>query len=310
MPSTDDRLRQAVSAIRTLYVAHPAAEAATAEIQRLHAGCDAGLEGECMLLIGLTRSGKSTILKRYTDRHPPSLDGERDRRPVVYIDVPSRCTVKSLAETLLARLGDRFPHKGSEPSMTERVLWYLQAQQTELLILDEFQHLIDRRSQRVHYDVANWVKQLLNRMQRPILLAGLPTAAHVLDADEQLEWRCAGNRLLNPFDWDDAKDRQRFRGVLKKFDEQLRDYGGISRLSDLAEPETAYRVHHATGGLIGGVARLLTASVRIAVPDGAARITPEILQQACLQLPGTKSPPGSRRSRTRDAAGAAASTSS
>jgi hypothetical protein len=301
----DDRLRQAVSAIRTLYVAHPAAEAATAEIRRLHAGCDAGLEGECMLLIGQTRSGKSTILKRYTDRHPPSLDGDRDRRPVVYIDVPSRCTVKSLAETLLTRLGDRFPHKGSEPSMTERVLWYLQAQKTELLILDEFQHLIDRRSQRVHYDVANWVKQLLNRMQRPILLAGLPTAADVLDADRQLEWRCAGTRQLAPFDWDDANDRQRFRGVLKKFDEQLRDHGSIGRLSDLAEPETAYRIHQATGGLIGGVARLLTASVRIAVPEEAPRLSPDILQQASLRLPGADNPPRNRQSLKRRPASAA-----
>lgn len=239
-----------------------------------------------MLLIGKTRSGKSTILKRYAERHPPEFGGTCDRRPVVYIDVPSKCTVKSLAETLLAKLGDPYPHKGSEPTMTERVVWYLKAQQTELLILDEFQHLIDRRSQRLQYDTANWVKQLLNRMGRPILLAGLPSAADVLAADDQLEGRCAGQFPLHPFDWDDQSDRRCFRGILKKFDEQLRDRGGFVNLSDLAYPETAFRIHQATGGLIGGVARLLTAAVRIAVPDGAPRVTPEILAQASSRLPG------------------------
>jgi hypothetical protein len=207
--SEDDALRKAVAAVRTLYVAHPAAEAATRDIERLHAGRNLGLDGECLLLVGKTRSGKFTILKRYADRYPPEFGGACDRRPVVYIDIPSKCTIKSVAETLLSRLGDRYPHKGSLPNMTDRVLWYLEAQRCEMLILDEFQHLIDRRSQRVQYDVANWVKSLLNRTQRPILLAGLPSAADVLAADDQLAMRCTGVTPLHPFDWTHPDDRRR-----------------------------------------------------------------------------------------------------
>lgn len=43
-----------------------------------------------------------------------------------------------------------------------------------MLILDEFQHIIDSDTKRVIQKVADWIKGLVNTLKIPIILCGVP----------------------------------------------------------------------------------------------------------------------------------------
>ena len=68
-----------------------------------------------------------------------------------------------------------------------------------LIILDEFQHFVDKDSWRVLKNVSDWLKNLIDETEVPIVLIGMPYAVEILDApgNEQLQRRfsvrCATN---------------------------------------------------------------------------------------------------------------------
>ena len=267
-----ERMRRASKALRTCYIAHPAAVAAANRIELLHQRRGIGAEAESVALVGPSRSGKTSLLKRHIAHHPADLTADVQRRPVLYVSVPALCTLKNLAAVMLAQLGDRYPSRGTFGSLVHRVESHLEGQSVEMVIFDEFQHLIDRKSQRIQYEAADWIKTMLNNPQRPVVLAGLPEALDVLRANVQQDLRTSEILRLAGLSWKDQGDRTVFRSILDAFDKGLVRAGAMSRKSGLASAEASKRIHLATRGLVGSIVRLLTAAAIRAVEDRASRI--------------------------------------
>ena len=72
-----------------------------------------------------------------------------------------------------------------------------------MLILDEFQHFIDRDSAKVLKTVSDWLKTLILDTNLPIILIGLPEAEQILQLNchSQLSRRFANRCYLGPFVW-------------------------------------------------------------------------------------------------------------
>ncbi|MDO3559806.1 TniB family NTP-binding protein [Ralstonia pseudosolanacearum] len=63
--------------------------------------------------------------------------------------------------------------------------------QTEVLILDEAQHLVDYK-RNTAYETADWIKSLMNESDVTVVLVGLKRTQQLLWANEQLRRRfCA-----------------------------------------------------------------------------------------------------------------------
>ena len=189
--------------------------------------------------------------------------------PVVTAAIPVPATAKSLATRLLVALGDPLAERGTTVQQTLRVVRMLKECRVELLILDEFQHFIDRDSNHILLTVANWLKDLINESQVPLVLTGMPYSEVILQANAQLERRFQQRLQLVPFGWNTLAQQTELRTLLRHLDEVL-PFAEVAHLSDTA---TAQRIYCAAAGVTGALIKLIRRAAVLAVLREVPRVT-------------------------------------
>ena len=233
-------------------------------------------EPECMLILGVRGSGKTTECKRYAQGFPRKLNGDGFRIPVLYTSIPSPATTKSLPTKLLYSLGDAFWQKGNNTVQTLRLCGLLEDCGTELIILDEFHNFIDGKTDRAILEVSNWLKDFLNELKKPLILAGLPYCDIVLQANDQLERRFTVRERLNPLGWNTTKQKETFKEFLKYVDQKL----PFAERSNLGDEELAHRFFCATNGVIDFIMKLVRRSAEIAIDRNLRKLDLNVLARA------------------------------
>jgi hypothetical protein len=246
-------------------------------------------QARCMLLIGESGSGKSHLVNRYLKRKTRELAATDQPMagvdvyplPFLRVETPPSATLKGLVEALLTHLGDPTPSRGSGQAMTRRAINLIHLRKTKAVILDEFQHLIDRRNgnERVAHVTADWVKGLMNQTKCLFLLVGTEAAEDVIESNEQLRRRCSAIWRLPPFSYGSAAERDAFQSLLAAFEVQL----NLPKSSDLGSEDMAGRIHYATYGLMGHITRLLETGLFAAMDCGAPSLSKEVLSNAFAQ---------------------------
>ncbi len=233
-------------------------------------------EPNCMLVHGPAGVGKSTLALSYLADHPPSFADDRKVVPVLNAVIPVPATMKNMASELLDRLGDPLSDRGTLEQRTKRLRRLLMECGTQLIVLDEFQHFIDRKSERVILDVSDWLKNLISNTSIPVVLVGLPYSREVLNANEQLMRRFSYQVEMTAFQWDQMSQRKEFIKILDSIDGELANVlGGKSGLVDHAA-----RCHMATKGLIALIVKLLNGAAHNAAARGGSKIELEHLARS------------------------------
>lgn len=247
--------------LRHLIIEHPEFTKTIREIAGLHKRwLDCGIAG-ALLIVGQSGCGKSTLLKYYLEQFPRGRTGRKIQIPVLRVPTPEAPTVKSFSEAFLVALGDLAATKGSAAIKTQRIIYFIRECEVDLIMVDEFHHFCDSNSQE-RRRVTDWLKNLLNECNKPVVLFGLPRAISALYANEQLRRRFAAPYYYREFGFRTAEEQALFRGVLKHFQDQAT----VRFDCHLSHPEVAMRFHFATNGLIDYVVKILD--------DAAARFDP------------------------------------
>lgn len=272
--------------LRSAVVEHPAFVEVFDELARLHTrGREVGA-CESLLLVAQTGSGKTTVLQHYAARHPRSRHAGTTRVPVLLVATPPAPSVKTFAEAFLTALGDPLADRGTASWKTQRVVHYLRACGVELLFVDEFQHFHDGRRRTESHHVADWLKNLINEIQIPVVLSGLPRAVSVVNANPQLRRRFSAPRYLRPFAFDTVAGQHEFRAVLK----QLRGLIPIECV-ELHEANLARRFHFATNGLIDFLIKILDEAVSRCAAETAGKVELRTLEAAFVNSVWRDVPP-------------------
>ena len=230
---------------------------------------------------GESRTGKSRVIEEFTNRYIPSRSPEGMVIPVLYVEVPSNPTEKSLATEILAALGDPLADKGTEKEKKNRLLILLKECRTKVLILDEFQHFVDKTANyAVLHKTSDWLKGVLNKAKVVTVIAGLPYGNSVLAQNEQLRGRIPNNIVMPRFDWKGETSRGEFLGVLDGFTEVMRER---FTLPDLGEENMGYRFFLATGGITGYIFNIIRQAAWNVVDQDRTDIKLEDLREAYLQ---------------------------
>ncbi len=143
------------------------------EIGRVHAMNRIAAEPQCLMIVGPTGAGKTTLIETYKNNYPTEYSDGGIRRPVLQVTIPSPATISNLATALLYALGDPRSERGTIGGKTQRVVSNMNECGVELLILDEIQHFVDRDSQMVLMNVSNWLKTLIKETKVACILVGL-----------------------------------------------------------------------------------------------------------------------------------------
>lgn len=229
-------------------------------------------EPQCISLEGRPGAGKTTLVKAYASAFPRIETEEGTDIPVFYMLTPSPVTVKGMAETMLERLGDPAAHRGNQPSLNSRLSGLIIDCKVGLVILDDFHHLIDTKTNRILRTVSDWLKVLIKETQVPFLVVGIEgQVQQILRENEQLSRHFAEQETLAPFKWD-VKDQASIDEftMFILFAEKMID---AVLPTELARAELLYRLHYATDGLVANIMNLLRYAQEIVQEQGHSQMT-------------------------------------
>lgn len=276
-----------------LVVRHSGYADILAHFEECKASLSNSTEPTCILLTGDTGVGKSTLIRAFSKVNPAIQEPERRYVPVLTGTVPIPATMKNLATELLHEMRDPLADRGTLEQRTRRLGVLIKECGTEILFLDEFQHFIERRSDRVILDVSDWLKNLISNTNIPVVLVGLPEAVRVLDANPQLMRRFSSHVELPAFDFNDQSSAREFVKMLSSINRNLAPMlGGDTCL----KPE-AKRICAATGGRLSLLMKLLKKAVQFATEGKTGTIKLVHLESAytdCIRRGPPKENPFSK----------------
>ncbi len=253
-PFSSMTLAQRLKVVNNIYIAYPRFKKVIDAIEYCHHFSSCKDEPECMFLSGCTGVGKTTIYHTYASKYPRYVTCNRTVIPILAVTIPAPATVKAVVSKLLWQLGDPAYDKGSIGKQTIRLIGLIKDCGVQLLILDEFQHFIDRDSAKVLKTVSDWLKTLILDTNLPIILIGLPEAEQILKlrCHSQLSRRFANRCYLSPFNWH-SDNGEEFRTFLHLIESQL----PLESVSNLSELNLARRFYYASDGVIAYVMKLI-----------------------------------------------------
>jgi energy-coupling factor transporter ATP-binding protein EcfA2 len=281
-------LEERLGRVEHIRVFHRQFHLITEEIKRIHILKQAAAEPQCLLLVGPTGAGKTTLINSYASQFPPVITRTGLICRVLQATIPTPASEKNLAIALLFALGDPLAGRGTTGIMTQRLIKLLRDCQVEILILDELQHFVDRDSQKILQNASNWLKMVIKETNVSCVLVGLQgEAEQVVNINPQLSRLFGDPLVLGAFRWDESESAtiQEFRTWLAELENLL----PLAQSSHLYRRELAWRSYVATGGLVSYLMALFRTATRLALQQNRESLDLELLASAFdLRLAGQR----------------------
>jgi hypothetical protein len=274
----DIEARSVLARANTALIRYPRFNALHRDIRECQEMSRLACEPQCMALEGVTGAGKSTLVRDYAVLFPRTETRNGTCVPVFYVETPSPVTVKGMASTMLAYLGDPAAHRGTLWAMNFRLIHLMVACQVELVILDDFHHLIDKETNRILAQVSDWLKVLIKETGIPFLVVGIAGKVEcILDANAQLSRLFAVRETLAPLVYaaDDPNPKE-FAHFVTYTEQAIQ----VPLPAALPRRELLHRLHYATGGVVGNLMNLLRYAALLACQQHKPAVDLPVLAQA------------------------------
>ncbi len=277
--SLPNDVKKKIFTIRTVYVSAPLFKEVE---QRLHFECRTlsmlGGDPECMLVTGESGAGKTWLINHYLAKYPPHETDSRTIVRVICCSIPERATPMVVVKRILQAMGDEtfIAIQNDIRQLTDHLVKLLIETGTELIILDEFQNLINISNRRVIDDVAEWIKRLICESGVPMALFGMTWSSHVLDATPQLAGRIKLKRVLEPFYINSSEEIERYRTFLQMVDEKL----PFRKETNFIRPEIWVRLYAFSRGNLRTLMKVIYNAATYAVIDYLDEIPPAYFKSA------------------------------
>jgi hypothetical protein len=181
-----------------------------------------------------------------------------------------------MGSSMLRDLGDPLWDRGTTGSITGRLCILIKECKVELIIMDEFQDLIDKDTERVFRSCADWIKHILNKTGVPMVLMGLPKSADILNGNDQLKRRFSTRLALTAFGWSTEVQQKEFTNFLILLEKSLL-FPSPSKLYSGYMP---FRLFCATRGVIANMKNLISKAAEMGFERGSDCITLDLLALA------------------------------
>ncbi|MGX9416374.1 TniB family NTP-binding protein [Vibrio sp. RC27] len=273
--------------VKQIFIHNPQITDIIADISDCREFSDGIHEPDCMIVVGDTGSGKTTLINKYLDKNPRSETTDGSIIPILSTSLPPNATPITASEQLLSDLGDPLAFsRGSDPvKVAKEMSDLMKLCKVELIIIDEFQHMIDRKNKQVLHSAADWLKMLIVRSRIPVVLFGMPYSVVILEANNQLAGRFELQHTLEPFRLNNKENLVLYKAFLIMLDEAL----PFHEPSELASPDMMKRIYAFSHGNLRRIRKLINRSSRLALRDNSnkillqhfAKAAPKVSKAAC-----------------------------
>ncbi len=244
-------------------------------------------EQKFLPIIAPSHTGKSTAIHHYAETVVAKEEHRPRDRPFLHVTLAQKTSTKRLASDILEEFGDPSFEKGTEAALDARIRAYIAGCKTEVIVLDEIQHVIDSDDSKdplaggkAAWSVTEKIKRFLIEGQCPLVLVGTEQAWPILFKNPQLTNRCYPPIHMKPLDPADPDDVRLFLEHVSGFDLKLVERGIFPARSNLVGGNLPPALFEISGGMIGQVSRFLEAATVIALREGASKIDERHLSEA------------------------------
>ncbi|MCG2664720.1 TniB family NTP-binding protein [Brevundimonas sp.] len=243
------------------------------------------------LMVAPTQSGKSTIISSWANLlNTPEME-ERRQIPVLHVTLSANVTCKGLAINILEAFEDRGIATGAlSRGQTEAVLLaraqnHIRNAGVQLLILDEFQHVIHSESHRLVHSVGEFIKRMLITGCCPIVLSGIEDARRPFESNAQLRQRCLPPIELKPLRITDPADAALFTDFIETYAAELEHQGLVRDLKAIADNDlNMICLLDVSDGVLGVACNLIKDALQIAIKRGSQTVLVGDLEAATDRL--------------------------
>jgi hypothetical protein len=233
---------------------------------------------QSMALIGAAGSGKSWLSEGYVEESPRYTENGQKIVPVLYASMPEKATSKVMVSRLLRNLTGLKTISGTEENIQSRLSARLIAAKTELIILDETQHLTRESSSISIQHAADAIKTIMTDTKIPVVCVGMESSKSLLTGksrfkhEKQLFRRNRRLHVLAPYDIGNSHWKLLIQQYQTILDCEV----------NLTSDEMLKRLFAATEGLFGFLTPLFMEAIEIAGSTKA--ITKDVLAKAYVEF--------------------------
>lgn len=228
-------------------------------------------ETKCMVVVGEPGVGKSTLFEHYRDISRVdeiiTETGIRRPKPVIYVELPSDATVNVCSDAILSAVMGRELRTNGR-SKEGQLETQLRVNEVELIILDDFQHAASRGREKTKSQTADFVKSITKRSRIPVVMAGLPELADLIDGNRQLQTITPYKNAIPRYQFESDGQKKAFRKFLGDLDALL----PFDSISGFEANERSAAIFLATAGLLRPLKHLIVDAAATAIEGGAACI--------------------------------------
>lgn len=258
--ATRERAAGAKKAAKSIWVEHPPQENAVGRIltYRLETLDTDEREQDGLCLAQASQAGKTATAKRVRKvLHDECMaaGGTPNRFQVIIVGLDKKTSLKSVLQDILIEMEDPDWDYGTEKQLRQRIRDFVRRLGTELIVIDECQHLHKEGSDVT--DVTDALKRFLDLGIAPMVLIGNFDAEQVYKRNQQLRARLGLPVTLPALDMKRIKDGVHFRNFVEGFDKALLDGDIVTTSPGLTDDDILEALKVVSGGYFGRVARLL-----------------------------------------------------
>lgn len=280
--------KQSLGDFYNCFVERPILTTILQDFDRLRFNRELGGEPQCMLLTGDTGSGKTHLIKHYKTRFPTRREGEALIQPLLVSRIPSKLNLEQMMIQMLSDLGQFGSEyrrgRSKEAGLTESLIKSLKRCKTELIIINEFQEILEFKSVRDRQIIANRLKMISEEAQIPVVLVGMPWAEQIA---EEPQWasRLVCRRMIPYFKLSDGLEE--FIRFLKGLAVRM----PFERSPKLEEKQMALSLFAYSRGEVRRLKKLLDEGVKIALIEATGPMVIDHLVIAHeIMHPGSDNP--------------------
>ena len=222
----------------------------------------------CLLIVGRSNNGKSSIVEHFIKRHPflTKEDGTLGFS-ISWVALPAKPNESNFWSEVLWSLN--ISHRSQDRADLKRpaAIDSMRHANTRMLVIDELNHLVNAGKEAAA--LLAEIKNVTSALRIPILATGTQPAIHALRSEPQLMTR------FEPIVLERWKLDAEYLRLLASYEQLL----PLAERSDLASRTLAPMMYSMAGDTIGDTVSLLKEAAVLAIETGRERIDEKVLSQ-------------------------------